>query len=455
MPPETSTVAAPEVSLVHLIEKKRDGKELTHNEIQAFVDHTVKGTAQDCQLGAMLMAMHLQGLTDQETVSLTKCMMNSGEVLVWPKEWKSLLVDKHSTGGVGDKISLVLAPALAACGLKVPMISGRGLDFTGGTLDKLESIPGYRILLSKDELTQILSKAGCFIAGQSANLVPADMELYKRRDVTATVPNPGLITGSILSKKAAEGVTSLIMDIKVGKAAFKKTVEEAEILATKIVNTSKILGLNTRVALTRMDSVLGYYVGNSLEVIESVQSMKGEGPEDIDTLVEDLGGNLLQMCGVVKTVEEGKQKMKKSLHDGSALKHFQTMMTMQGVDPSVAAKVCDDPWSALPTVPKSQVTSLMSEKSGVVASLDGLTIGKCCRDLGAGRMTFSQKINPSVGVRLLVKEGDKVESGKPWIEVHHSQSIIPESVRERLKGAIMIDENMKAVPKKPIVIKVM
>ncbi|XP_071452625.1 thymidine phosphorylase-like [Hetaerina americana] len=442
-------------SIVQLIEKKRDGKELSHDEIQAFINHTVNGTAQDCQIGAMLMAMQLQNLTNQEIASLTNCMRNSGEVLTWPKEWSSILVDKHSTGGVGDKISLVLAPALAACGLKVPMISGRGLDFTGGTLDKLQSIPGYKIHLNKDEMLEALKKAGCFIAGQSSKLVPADMELYKRRDITATVPNAGLITGSILSKKSAEGISSLILDIKVGKAAFKSSVEEAEELATTVLETSKILGLNTSIVLTRMDSVLGCYVGNSLEVIESVQCMKGKGPEDIDCLVEELGAHLLKTCAKVKSVEDGRLLIKNSLHDGSALQHFCTMLTSQGVDANIASKVCADPWSVLPLVPRGQVTTLKAEKSGIVVSLDGLTIGKTCRDLGAGRMVFSQNIDPRVGVRLLVKEGHRLEIGAPWMEVHHSSPVIPEAVRQKLQGAIKIDENKSNFAVNSCIIKVL
>lgn len=440
-------------NVVDLIAKKRDKKELSHEEIKTFVDHTVNGKLQDCQIGAMLMAMMINELTDNETVSLTKCMIESGDVLNWPPEWSSILVDKHSTGGIGDKISLILAPALAACGAKVPMISGRGLDITGGTLDKLESIPGYNVEMNQEVMLKALSDVGCFIAGQTGQLVPADKELYKRRDVTATVPSPGLITGSILSKKSAGGVKTLILDLKVGKAAFFKTLESAKTLAQKILATSKILGLQTRVACTRMDTPIGCYVGNALEVVESVYTLQGKGPDDIDCLVEALGGHLLELSGLAKSFEEGQQKIHKSISDGSALQKFKQMIIYHGVKPETAEDLCKDPLSALPRVPSSQITPLKADKSGIVTDLDALIIGQCSRDLGAGRYSSSQPIDYCVGLVILVKEGKKIEKGNPWLEVHHSTPEIPESIRSRLEKAITIGDN--EVHKESIIMQVL
>ncbi|KAG8229774.1 hypothetical protein J437_LFUL005855 [Ladona fulva] len=426
------------VNIVTLIEKKRDKKQLTHDEIQAFVNGVVDGTAQDCQIGAMLMAMMINELSDQETVSLTKCMINSGEVLDWPKEWAPLLVDKHSTGGVGDKISLPLAPALAACGAKVPMLSGRGLDITGGTLDKLESIPGYKVELTKDQMLKALKEVGCFIAGQTSTLVPADKEIYKRRDVTATVPSNGLVTGSILSKKAAEGVKSLILDLKVGTAAFYKSVETAEGLANKMIKIAKTLGINMRVALSRMDCPLGCNVGNALEVAESVYCMQGKGPDDLEKLVVDLGAHLLEMSGLAKSFKEGQENIHRSLHDGSALEKFCKMIQCQGVDREVAEKLCKDPFSVLLKVPSSQITTIKAKESGVLTHIDALAIGRCSRDLGAGRLTATQELDLRVGVRILAKPGQRIEKGSPWLEVHHATPKLPEKIHDILQDAATI-----------------
>ncbi|CAL8105095.1 unnamed protein product [Orchesella dallaii] len=280
-------------SIPDVIRKKRDGKELTEQEIQELVDRLVSTDsghrAHDSQIGAFLMATFLNGLTNAETSALTRAMTFSGYTFQWPLEWKGTVADKHSTGGVGDKVSLVLAPALAACGLRVPMISGRGLDFTGGTLDKLEAIPGYTVLLSKEKMQAMLDTVGCCIVGQTEDIVPADKLIYALRDITATVEREELIVASIISKKAAEGLDSLILDVKTGRGAMMKELEQSRSLARKMVDVGKSFGMNVTALVTDMDTPLGNTIGNALEVAEAIQSLRNEGPEDLLTLTSYTG----------------------------------------------------------------------------------------------------------------------------------------------------------------------
>ncbi|NWS61577.1 TYPH phosphorylase, partial [Chunga burmeisteri] len=272
-----------------LIRKKRDGERLEEEEIQSFVRGVTEGTAQQGQIGAMLMAIRLRGMDAAETLALTRAMAASGRALAWPPAWRGLLVDKHSTGGVGDKVSLALAPALAACGCKVPMISGRGLGHTGGTLDKLEAIPGFCISQRPEQMQSILERVGCCIVGQSEELVPADRVLYGLRDVTATVDSLPLITASILSKKAAEQLSALVLDVKFGSAALYPTQESARELAQSLVAVGEQLGIHMVAVLSRMDEPLGRCVGNSLEVLEALECLEGGGPPDLRELVTTLG----------------------------------------------------------------------------------------------------------------------------------------------------------------------
>ncbi|XP_075234939.1 thymidine phosphorylase-like isoform X3 [Lycorma delicatula] len=275
--------------ITELLKKKRNGKELNESEIKYFVNNTVNGNIQESQIGAMLMAIFIRGLTTAETVMMTKAMLHSGDVLSWNSEWSNMLVDKHSTGGVGDKISIPLAPSLAACGLKVPMISGRGLDITGGTLDKLESIPGFNVNLTKPDLDNCLEDAGCFIISTTENLCPADQIFYTKRNETSTVDYINLIVGSIISKKAAENVKHLILDIKVGQGAFMKDIESARKLAKQMVDVSHLMGIKTKAYLTRMDHPLGRTVGNALEIDECVKLMQGQYIPHIHELVTIFG----------------------------------------------------------------------------------------------------------------------------------------------------------------------
>ncbi|KAM9402709.1 thymidine phosphorylase-like isoform 1-T2 [Salvelinus alpinus] len=332
---EQSTATFPE----H-IRKKRNGEQLSAGEIRDFVQGVKDKTIQESQIGAMLMAIWLQGMVAEETHALTKEMMLSGEVLSWPAEWAGLMVDKHSTGGVGDKISLVLAPALAACGCKVPMISGRGLAHTGGTLDKLESIPGYNVYQSVQQLHRILEEVGCCIVGQTDNLVPADKVMYALRDVTSTVDSLPLITGSIISKKGAESLSALVLDVKFGNAALYKDLGSAKSLAQSMVTVGNSLGIRTGAVLSRMNCPIGRCVGNTLEVMESLECLKGRGPDDILELVTSLGGLLLWMIGRAGSLEEGKKVISKTLQNGEALEKFQNMMIGQGVTSQIAASLC-------------------------------------------------------------------------------------------------------------------
>ncbi|ELK07503.1 Thymidine phosphorylase [Pteropus alecto] len=311
--------------LPELIRLKRDGGRLSEGDIRGFVSAVVDGSAQGAQIGAMLMAIRLRGMDLEETVALTQAMAKSGQQLEWPKAWHQQLVDKHSTGGVGDKVSLVLAPALAACGCKVPMISGRGLGHTGGTLDKLESIPGFTVIQSPE---------------QSKKLVPADGILYEARDVTATVDSLPLITASILSKKVVENLSALVMDVKFGEAAVFPSQAEARELARALVGVGAGLGLRVAAALTAMDNPLGRSVGHTLEVEEALLCMDGEGPPDLRDLVTKLGGALLWLSGQAETQAEGADRVAATLDHGSARGCFERMLAMQGVDPGLARDLC-------------------------------------------------------------------------------------------------------------------
>ncbi|XP_067110993.1 thymidine phosphorylase isoform X3 [Osmerus mordax] len=394
----------------------------------------------------MLMAIWQKGMETEETHALTKEMMHSGEVMSWPAEWEGLVVDKHSTGGVGDKVSLVLAPALAACGCKVPMISGRGLAHTGGTLDKLESIPGFNIYQPVQQLQRILAEVGCCIVGQTETLVPADKVLYALRDATSTVDSLPLITGSIISKKGAESLSALVLDVKFGRAALYKDLASAKTLAQSLVTVGNSLGMRTGAVLSRMDAPIGRCVGNSLEVIESLEILKGRGSHTLIDLVTTLGGLLLVMSSRSASLEEGKRAVARTLQDGSALAKFQAMMQAQGVANHVACSLCSahtDYYSVLrraqnQTELKTQrqgahtrtytrkhthtqaqnQTELKTQRQGTVLDVDGMVLAEVLHSLGAGRSKAGEPINHSVGAELLVSLGEQVDKGQPWLCVH-------------------------------------
>jgi len=424
--------------IVDILAKKRSGGVLSDEEIKFFVASVTDGSIQDVQIGAMLMAIYLKGMTELETATLTRTMLHSGSVFQWPKNMQKLMVDKHSTGGVGDKISLVLAPALAACGLKVPMISGRGLGFTGGTIDKLESIPGFRVLLSHSEAMDTIEKVGCFIMAQTDDIVPADKILYSCRDVTATVDCNSLITASIMSKKASENLNVLLLDLKCGAAAFMKDYPAARTLAHLMVKVGKELGIKTAVTITRMDCPLGMKIGNALEVEESIDTLRGRGPLDLEDLVVIQGGILLNLSGMVNSTAEGESRLRDSLYDGSALQTLRAMLMAQGVSAEMAASLCSDPhYNGLPKA--RHVTDLTYfGTDGQLVSIDALELALVSGELGASRTMIGARLNHAVGLTLLMKPGMKIIRGTPWLRVHHDLPELSDSHRTRLQRAVVV-----------------
>ncbi|XP_029603115.1 thymidine phosphorylase-like isoform X1 [Salmo trutta] len=421
------------------IRKKRNGEQLSAGEIRDFVQGVKDKTIQESQIGAMLMAIWLQGMVAEETLALTKEMMMSGEVMSWPAEWEGLVVDKHSTGGVGDKISLVLAPALAACGCKVPMISGRGLAHTGGTLDKLESIPGFNVYQSVQQLHGILEEVGCCIVGQTDNLVPADKVMYALRDVTSTVDSLPLITGSIISKKGAESLNALVLDVKFGNAALYKDLGSAKSLAQSMVTVGNSLGIRTGAVLSRMNCPIGRCVGNTLEVMESLECLKGRGPDDILELVTSLGGLLLWMVGRAGSLEEGKKVISTTLQNGAALEKFQNMMIGQGVTSQIAASLCSTNTDYYGILRRAHYqTELETQGHGTVLDIDGMVIAQVLHRLGAGRSKAGDPVNHSVGAELLLSLGQKVEKGQPWLRVHYETPALSAEQRLSLQGALTL-----------------
>uniref|UniRef100_A0A673A2B5 Thymidine phosphorylase n=1 Tax=Sphaeramia orbicularis TaxID=375764 RepID=A0A673A2B5_9TELE len=398
------------LSIPDLIKKKRDGMKLSDEEIKTFIQAVTDKTIQECQTGAMLMAIWQKGMVAKETVTLTKEMMTSGEVMSWPDEWAGLVVDKHSTGGVGDKVSLVLAPALAACDCKVPMISGRGLAHTGGTLDKLESIPGFNIHQPIGQVQEILASVGCCIVGQTEMLVPADRVLYALRDATSTVDSLPLITGSIISKKGAESLSALVLDVKFGRAALYKDLNSAKELAQSLVEVGNGLGIRTAAVLSSMDTTIGRCVGNSVEVIESLETLKGNGPDDLMDFM--ICGELLRMTGLVSELPEGKKRISDAVVSGAALSKFQAMMEAQGVARETAQQLCSTHTNYYSILRKSKhQMELKTQDSGVVMDVDGLCLAQILHKLGAGRSQAGAPINHSVGAELLVSLGQRVNKG--------------------------------------------
>ncbi|TRY70721.1 hypothetical protein TCAL_10300 [Tigriopus californicus] len=426
------------VRIPDLIEKKKDGKEFTDDEIKFFIDKLLSGGVADSQLGAWLMATCIRGLNTQETYALTKAMTDTGSMLQWPEEWKSILVDKHSTGGVGDKVSLVLAPALAAVGLKVPMISGRGLGITGGTLDKLESIPGYRVSLSVKEIHNILDQVGCCIAGQTGTIAPADKKMYACRDITGTVQNLSLVTSSIVCKKAAENLRALVLDVKFGNGSFCTTEDEAAKLAASLISVSRKFGMKTSAVISSMNCPLGCTVGNSLEVEESIECLKGKGPADLRELVI-VEGSLLMASVKDISLEEGEIAIKTVLDDGSALSKFRDMIMLQGVSRETAEDLCHGSiWKALKS--PQTTTDIKAKKSGVVRNINARKVATVSQFLGAGRAQPSDQIDHSVGVKLKLLNGQKVGFGESWATVYHQGEALPEHLLEIMAEAIEIDE---------------
>jgi len=391
---------------VDIIQKKRDGGTLSPEEIGFFVDGYTAGRVPDYQASALAMAIFFRGMSPQETVSLTRSMMGTGEVLdlsflPGPK------VDKHSTGGVGDKTSLVLAPLAAACGVFVPMISGRGLGHTGGTLDKLESIPGFRVGLSLDEFRTVLRRTGMGLIGQTPQIAPADRKLYSLRDVTGTVESRPLIAASIMSKKMAEGIDALVLDVKTGDGAFMKTFEDSRALAQAMVDIGRGMGKKIVALITGMDEPLGNAVGNALEVREAVETLRGQGPADFEELVLEASARLLALSDLGLGLETARGRARETLADGSALATYRRWISAQGGDPDE---------DALPRAPV--VLNAPAVRDGYVTRLRATAIGLAALRLGAGRRGKDDAIDHAVGIQLTAKEGDRVDAGRTLATIH-------------------------------------
>lgn len=393
-----------------IIYKKRNKEKLTREEINFVVDGISDDSIPDYQLAAFLMASFLQGLDAEETSWLTEAMMNSGDILDL-SDISPVTVDKHSTGGVGDKISLILAPAVAAGGGIVPMMSGRGLGHTGGTLDKLEAIPGYRIGLSEAEFRDALRTVGAAIIGQTGRLAPADKKLYALRDVTATVDSISLITGSIMSKKFAAGPASIVMDVKWGSGAFMKTVQEARQLARTLTSVGKHMGRHVSAFITDMNQPLGVCVGNALETREAIACLQGEGPDDVNRITRALAGEMLHFAKAVPNFEAGCQLYDKVISNGSAFEKFREMVAFQGGDLSVI----DNP-EKLPAAPEK--IEIKAAESGYISAMDSVKIGIAGIQLGGGREKSDDKLDYSVGFEVLAKIGSKVSAGDTIAVMH-------------------------------------
>ncbi|MSO55646.1 MAG: thymidine phosphorylase [Acidobacteria bacterium] len=399
---------------VDIILKKRDGGALSPAEIEGFIEGVTAGSLPDYQASALLMAILLRGMTAEETTALTEAMIRSGSRLDL-SDIPGPKVDKHSTGGVGDKSSLVIAPLVAASGALVPMMSGRGLGHTGGTLDKLEAIPGFRTNLSIPEMKAALAATGCVLIGQSAAIAPADKKLYALRDVTGTIESIPLISASIMSKKIAEGIDALVLDVKTGAGAFMKTASDARRLAESLVRIGKAAGVRTQAVITAMDWPIGRAVGNANEVIEAIEVLKGRGPVDLIEGSFDLSERMLVSAGVAKTRSEARALCRNAIDSGRAVEKFRAIIERQGGDP----RVIDD-YARLPTAPEAHVVG--APAAGFVTALDAGLIGRASVALGGGRDTVDEAIDPGVGIMIRATVGDAVQRGDAILELHYREA---------------------------------
>lgn len=415
-----------------LIEKKREGLELTDEEIGFWIDGFVKGTIPDYQVSSLLMAIVLKGMTAKETTALTLAMMNSGDILDLSKI-SGIKVDKHSTGGVGDKTSLVLGPMVASLGAKVAKMSGRGLGHTGGTIDKLESVKGYNPAIKTEDFIAQVEKVGLAIVGQSGNLVPADKKLYALRDVTGTVPSIPLIASSIMSKKLASGADTILLDVKYGDGAFMNTPQQAKILAKAMIEIGTMMGRNVKALITDMNVPLGNAVGNALEVKEAIETLKGQGPADLTELCVKAGAVMLLQAQLYIDLNEAEKALTQSLHNGKALAKLAAMIQAQGGDPELILHPERLPQAKFKTL-------LTADKAGVVSAMHTTQLGHLAMVLGAGRATKEDLINPAVGFILHKKTGDTVSIGDVLAEIHHD-TVLTESWIRDFRAAFELSES--------------
>jgi pyrimidine-nucleoside phosphorylase len=417
---------------VDIIRKKREGHPLSPEEIEELVGAATRRQWPDYQVAALLMAIVLRGMDATETAALTGAMVRSG-VRLDLSDLPGPKVDKHSTGGVGDKTSLVLVPLAAACGVVVPMMSGRGLGHTGGTLDKLESIPGLRVGLSLDELRAALRRVGCVVIGPTTEIAPADKVLYALRDVTATVESIALISASIMSKKIAEGISGLVLDVKCGSGAFMKTRPDAVQLARSLTAIGTAQGVRTEAVLTPMDRPLGRAVGNALEVIEAIETLKGHGPKDVENLAVHLAARMVRLGGLTITLEKAEAQVRVALASGAGLEKLRAMIEQQDGDP----RVLDD-YARLPTAPRRAV--LHAHRAGYVHGFEAERLGRATVLLGAGRDRVEDAVDPAVGAVVLARPGQQVKAGDALLELHYCDQARLEAARALLRDACPIED---------------
>jgi pyrimidine-nucleoside phosphorylase len=421
-----------------IIAKKRDGRVLSREEIAEFVAGFSSGTIPDYQMAALAMAIFLRGMTADETAALTDAMLASGKRMQRTSAVGNALggvpprVDKHSTGGIGDKTSLILAPLLAVCGVAVPMISGRGLGPTGGTLDKLEAIPGFRTDLSLAEIEELTDRVGCAITGATAEIAPADKKLYALRDVTATVPSIPLITASIMSKKLAESLDALLLDVKFGSGAFMKSLGEARALARSLVETGKRMGVKTTALLTDMNQPLGRMAGNLVEVHEAIAALEGRGPADLSECTRELGAELLVLAGKAASHDAARQTLAAAIASGQAMHKFREMVAAQG-----------GRLQELPPIGENHAIDL--DRAGYVAAINTEQLGQVIIELGGGRKIMSDRIDHAVGLEMLVRIGDRVEANQPVVRVFASRER-SEQVRGKLESAFTLSDQPVTSP---------
>ena len=417
-----------------IIEKKRDGLRLSDEELRFFIEGFTRGDIPDYQMAAMAMAIYFKGMTLDEMAVLTDVIMRSGD-LVDTSSIEAPKVDKHSTGGIGDKVSLLLAPLVACCGLAVPMISGRGLGITGGTLDKLEAIPGYKTDLDEAAFISVIQKCGCSIIGQTGEIAPADKKLYALGDVTATVPSIPLIVASIMSKKLAAGLDGLVLDVKWGKGAFMKSQDQARELAANMVEVGVRMGKGMAALITDMNQPLGHTAGNALEIMETAEALRGEGRDDLMEITMSLSARMLVLAGKAATPVEALGLLQKPLKSGAAYEKFKEMVELQGGDPGSI----DDP-SKLPQAKHKEV--IKAKCSGYVAAVDADKVGRAVLLLGAGRTKTDDIIDPAVGVSDLIKVGTVVETGAKLLTIHANKTEHMDEVENLLGEAISITEGV-------------
>lgn len=430
--------------MVDIIAKKRDGGELSSEEIQFLVDGYTDGSIPDYQMSAWAMAVFFRGMTARETGDLTMAMAGSGEQLDL-SSLHGVKVDKHSTGGVGDKTTLVVAPLVAAAGIPVAKMSGRGLGYSGGTIDKLESFAGFEVERTREQFLQQVRDIGVSVIGQSGNLTPADKKLYALRDVTATVEAVPLIASSIMSKKIAAGADAILLDVKVGKGAFMKSIEEAETLARAMVAIGSQVGRKTVAVISDMNQPLGFAVGNALEVKEAVETLAGRGPSDLTELALSIGSRMLVLGGLVQSVEEGRSKLQEIMSTGKAVEKLAQMIDAQGGNKQDVYDLARLPQASI-------IHTITAEQDGFIGEIDAEAVGHASVVLGAGRLTKEMPIDLAVGLILHKKRGDEVRQGDALLSIHANEQQLLQNALRELQDAIMISTN--SPEEQPLIYKI-